>query len=95
VTLTWMLGRRARGGQLESCRHPEVGVAAHGGPGCYLSLAEVDRGRAGRLRLAFSREPSVTRPRPAAKMSRLTRPYDQSTAAGFLTKPSSRRRSIP
>ena len=41
---------------------------------------------AGRLRLALSQEPSVTRPRPAAKMSRLTRPYDQSTAAGFLTK---------
>jgi hypothetical protein len=29
---------------------------------------------AGRLRLALSREPRVTRPRPAAKMSRLTRP---------------------
>jgi hypothetical protein len=29
---------------------------------------------AGRLRLARSQEPSVTRPRPAAKMSRLTRP---------------------
>jgi hypothetical protein len=29
---------------------------------------------AGRLRLARSQEPRVTRPRPAAKMSRLTRP---------------------
>jgi hypothetical protein len=32
--------------------------------------------RAGRLRLALSQEPSVTRPRQAAKMSRLTRPYN-------------------
>jgi hypothetical protein len=54
--------------------YPEVGVAAHGEPGRYLSLARLTADGAWRLRLALSQEPSVTRPRPAAKMSRLTRP---------------------